>query len=131
MATWPDIDEAEAYIGEVKSDQLSILEDCLAAAIDYIDWRCAGNIELDEGTEAVEADPEADPPVEAVEAVAPAPIVRPTLREASLMLTSRLFRRRLSPEGVSDFGEFGAVRVSRVDPDIERLITPARSWGIA
>lgn len=109
MAAWPDIDDAEAYIGEVKADQLPVLTECLAAATYYIDWRCT--IEVDEDTEE--------------------PIVPDSVREATLMLTSRLFRRRLSPEGVSDFGEFGAVRVTRVDPDIERLITPARSWGFA
>lgn len=125
MAAWPDIDAAEAYVGEVKADQLPILTECLAAAVYYIDWRCDGRIEM---SDAIEADPDADPPIEAQE---PAPIVPDSVREATLMLTSRLFRRRLSPEGVSDFGEFGAVRVSRVDPDIERLITPARSWGIA
>ena len=47
------------------------------------------------------------------------------------MLASRLFRRRLSPEGVAGFGEFGAVRVIAQDPDIEALMTPNRSWGFA
>lgn len=117
MAGWPDINEAKAYVGEVNGAQVPVLEQCLAAAVEYIDWRCV--IEMTEG------DDEADPPV------LPEPIVPATVHEATLMLTSRLFRRRLSPEGVSDFGEFGAVRVSRVDPDIERMITPARSWGFA
>ena len=53
------------------------------------------------------------------------------LREAVLLQTARQFRRRLSPEGVAGFGDFGAVRISRVDPDIEAMITPNRSWGIA
>jgi hypothetical protein len=52
---------------------------------------------------------------------------------AVLMQTSRWFRRRLSPEGVAGFGEFGAVRISRLDPDIMDAITTsgARSWGFA
>jgi hypothetical protein len=41
------------------------------AAIHYPD---ADGDDVDEGTEAVEADPEADPPIEAVEAVDPTPL---------------------------------------------------------
>lgn len=110
MATWPDIGEARQYIGEVTDEQMPVLADRLAAAIDYIAWRCDGNIEEDE--DYVE-------------------IVPAHLRDATLLLTSRWFRRRLSPEGVAGFGEFGAVRVSRVDADVELLITPKRSWGFA
>lgn len=110
MATWPDIGETRQYIGEVTDEQMPVLEATLAAAVAYIGYRCDGNIEED------------DDYVEVVPA---------NLREATLMLTSRLFRRRLSPEGVAGFGDFGAVRVTGVDPDIERLITPQRSWGFA
>lgn len=111
MATWPDIDEVELYIGEINTDQLDILEDSLNAAIAYIGWRCDDQLEQD--TTYYDE------------------IVPDNLREATKMLASRLFRRRLSPEGVAGFGDFGAVRVTRVDPDIEALITPNRSWGIA
>lgn len=107
---WPDAAEAEAYIGEITVDQVPIMTDCLDAAISYLEWRTDGELELDEYDDV---------------------IIPATLREATLLLTSRLFRRRLSPEGVAGFGEFGAVRVGVVDPDIERLITPSRSWGIA
>lgn len=110
MATWPNITEVTDYIGEVNNDQLTVLNDCLDAAVAYIGWRCDENIDVDE--EYVD-------------------IVPPELFEATLMLTSRLFRRRLSPEGVAGFSDFGAVRVQRIDPDIERLITPSVSWGIA
>lgn len=110
MTTWPDIGETRQYIGEVTDDQMPILENCLAAAVAYIDFRCDGNIEEDDDY---------------------LDIVSANLREATLELTSRLFRRRLSPEGVAGFGEFGAVRVTGVDPDIERLIVPSVSWGIA
>jgi hypothetical protein len=111
MATWPDISELERYVGEVNVEQLDVLEDCLNAAIAYIGWRCDDQLESD----TVDYDE----------------IVPDNLREATKILTSRLFRRRLSPEGVAGFGDFGAVRVTRVDPDIEMLITPHQSWGIA
>lgn len=116
MATWPDIDEVEAYIGEVGTDQLDVLEDSLNAAIAYIGWRCNDELDLIQDTGSAYYYDE---------------IVPDNLREATKMLASRLFRRRLSPEGVAGFGDFGAVRVTRVDPDIEALITPNRSWGIA
>lgn len=111
---WPDATEAEAYIGEITADQVDIMEDCLAAAISYLEWRTDGALEVE--------DEDDDPLVY---------IVPDSLREAALLLTSRLFRRRLSPEGVAGFGDFGAVRVTTLDPDIEALVTPSRSWGIA
>lgn len=110
MATWPDIGAVRDYIGSVEDAQMPVLSDCLDAAIAYIGWRCDG--ELEEDADYLD-------------------IVPDNLAEACRMLTSRLFRRRLSPEGVASFGDFGAVRVTRVDPDIEMLITPNRSWGFA
>jgi hypothetical protein len=111
MATWPDIVEVRAYIGEVHDDQILVLENCLQAAVAYIGWRC--DDELEQDTTYYDE------------------IVPDNLREATKLLTSRLFRRRLSPEGVAGFGDFGAVRVTRLDSDIEAMITPNRSWGIA
>lgn len=113
MASWPDSVDALAYIGEVRTEDESIVEESLQAATSYIAWRCdLEPPDLDYTTDNGDT-------------------IRPELREATLMLTSRLFRRRLSPEGVAGFGEFGAVRVTSVDADIERLITPSRSWGFA
>jgi hypothetical protein len=111
MATWPDILETRDYVGEVGDDQIGVLEACLQAAIAQIGWRCEDQLEQD----TVDYDE----------------IVPANLRLATMMQTSRWFRRRLSPEGVAGFGDFGAVRVTRLDPDIEALITPNRSWGIA
>jgi hypothetical protein len=116
MATWPDILETRDYVGEVGDDQIGVLEACLQAAIAYIGWRCDDELDLIQDTGSVDYYEESVPA---------------NLHTATLMLTSRLFRRRLSPEGVAGFGDFGAVRVSRVDQDIEALITPNRSWGIA
>lgn len=106
MASWPDENDARDYIGEVRDEDIYILGDCLDAAIEYVEYRC--NL-----TETGDTD------------------IGTNVREAVLMMTSRLFRRRLSPEGVSAFGEFGAIRVTTVDADIERLLTQSRSWGFA
>jgi hypothetical protein len=111
MATWPTILEARDYIGEVNDDQIGVLEGTLNAVIAYIGWRCEDELEQD----TVDYDE----------------VVPANLREATLLQTARTFRRRLSPEGVAGFGDFGAVRVTRVDPDVEAMITPNRSWGIA
>jgi hypothetical protein len=114
--TWPDVDEAIAYIGEVNADQEDVLENTLNAVIAHIGWRCEDQLSLiqDTGSEYYYDE-----------------VVPDDLREAVLLQTARQFRRRLSPEGVAGFGDFGAVRVSRVDPDVEALITPYVSWGIA
>ena len=48
----------------------------------------------------------------------PAPVTMATLEQAS-----RLVKRRASPEGVAGMGDFGPVRVSAVDPDIEQNIS--------
>lgn len=118
MATWPDRTDAEAYIGAVNDTDLPVLDECLAAAVECLTYRCT-TLE----TETVGEDDEQTE----------VPVVPPTLYEACLLLTSRLFRRRLSPEGVAGFGDFGAVRVSYTDPDVERLIVGSgkRSWGVA
>lgn len=47
----------------------------------------------------------------------PTPIV-----QATVILASRIFKRNDSPLGVAGFGDIGAIRVGRFDPDIEALI---------
>lgn len=116
MATWPDIDEMETYIGELGTDQVDVLEASLNAAVAYIGYLCDGQLES-QTTQDTDGNYEE--------------IVPENIREATRILASRLFRRRLSPEGVAGFGDFGAVRVISRDPDIAALITPQRSWGIA
>lgn len=113
MATWPDIGEARQYIGEVTDDQMPVLDEVFEAALEAVQSK----IDL---TQIEEDDDYVD-------------IVPRTIRLAVLMQTSRWFRRRLSPEGVAGFGDFGAVRITRLDPDITAAITSSgiRSWGIA
>lgn len=41
---------------------------------------------------------------------------------AITMQCARLWRRRDTPEGVLAFGDLGAVRVSRLDPDVEEML---------
>lgn len=113
MATWPDIGEARQYVGEVTDEQMPVLQECFAAALGKVQYHVDDDL-IEEDAEYAE-------------------IVPQTIRLAVLMQASRWFRRRLSPEGVAGFGDFGAVRVSRLDPDILDAITSSgvRSWGFA
>jgi hypothetical protein len=52
------------------------------------------------------------------------PAVPDEIAQAAQMLAARLYRRKDSPQGVVGSAEWGAVRVSRVDPDVEALIGP-------
>jgi hypothetical protein len=46
------------------------------------------------------------------------------IHTAALIQAARIFKRRGSPEGVANFGDFGPVIVSRLDPDIEADLSP-------
>lgn len=48
------------------------------------------------------------------------------IKQATLMLAQRQFKRYDSPLGVTGFGELGVIRVSRIDPDVESLVAPFR-----
>lgn len=46
------------------------------------------------------------------------------IKQACIILAGRQFKRYDSPLGVAGFGDLGAMRVSRVDPDVATLIEP-------
>jgi hypothetical protein len=46
------------------------------------------------------------------------------ITQAATLLAARLYRRKDSPQGVLGNAEWGAIRVSRTDPDVEALISP-------
>lgn len=43
-------------------------------------------------------------------------------QEAIVLLASRLYKRRLSPEGVAGWSDLGVIRILVNDPDISRLL---------
>ena len=53
------------------------------------------------------------------------------IKQATVILASRIFRRNDSPLGVMGFGDMGVVRVSRIDPDIDSLISPYKKIRMA
>jgi hypothetical protein len=59
------------------------------------------------------------------------PSVPVEIEQATLILAARYYKRAQSPEGVAGFGDFGVVRVSRTDADVEALIGPYRihAWA--
>lgn len=46
------------------------------------------------------------------------------VRQASILLASRQYKRYDSPLGVTGFGDLGVIRVSNIDPDIAKLLEP-------
>ena len=59
------------------------------------------------------------------------PAVPDAVNQAAVIQAARLFKRKDSPEGVLGNSEWGAVRVSRVDPDVMALIGPFAIGGWA
>jgi hypothetical protein len=59
------------------------------------------------------------------------PNVPDEITQATQLLASRLYRRKDSPEGVLGNAEWGTMRVSRIDPDVEALIAPFVIHSIA
>lgn len=59
------------------------------------------------------------------------PAVPDEIKQATLLSASRLFKRKDSPEGMTGSAEWGAVRVSRTDPDVQALIEPYVLPGLA
>lgn len=59
------------------------------------------------------------------------PEVPDDIREAALILSHRLFKRKETATGVVGFDGLGAtVRLSRTDPDVAELLSPYRSYGM-
>jgi hypothetical protein len=61
------------------------------------------------------------------------PEVPAAIKQATRLQVARVMKRQESPLGVAGFGEFGVVRVSRLDPDIDAMLQPYKllSPGIA
>ena len=52
------------------------------------------------------------------------------IKQATTILAIRHFKRYDSPLGVAGFGDLGAMRVGRTDPDVEALIYPYRKVSV-
>ncbi len=52
------------------------------------------------------------------------------VEQATLILATRIFKRKNSPEGVLSFAESGIIRVSVTDRDVTQLISPYRKVSV-
>lgn len=59
------------------------------------------------------------------------PATPASVDKAALLLASRLYRRKDSPEGVIGSAEWGAIRVSNIDPDVRALLSSYMLPGFA
>jgi hypothetical protein len=53
------------------------------------------------------------------------------IKQAVLMLAQRQFKRYDSPLGVAGVGDLGVISVSRIDPDVQALVSPFRKVRFA
>lgn len=53
------------------------------------------------------------------------------IQQATVILAIRLFKRLDAPLGVAGFGDLGAIRVGRFDPDVEALVAAFRKVRMA
>jgi hypothetical protein len=59
------------------------------------------------------------------------PAVPDEITQATLIMATRLFRRKGSPEGVAGFNDLGVVRLSKIDPDVQALIQPFKRYAVS
>lgn len=52
--------------------------------------------------------------------------VDPDVIKAAQLLAARLYARKGSPQGLASYGDFGPAPVTRLDPDVERLLGVGR-----
>jgi hypothetical protein len=52
------------------------------------------------------------------------PAIPDVVYQATLIQAARLFHRKDSPEGVLGSAEWGPIRLSRIDPDVQALVRP-------
>jgi len=101
MAYYPKLQEVRSLLRlQPDATEDGIITTALAAAIDYANRRLAYKYPIppyDDGT------------------------LPDAAHEACLLHAARLYRRRDSIDGTISWGDLGAIRVGRIDPDIEQL----------
>lgn len=65
--------------------------------------------------------------IEGVYGFTPTPI---QITQATVIQASRIYKRLDSPLGVAGFGDMGAIRVGKVDPDVAQLIRPFKKYAV-
>lgn len=103
MAGWPTLTEVRAFLRLAPDPETdAVITSALAAAIDYGVGRYSRVWTADETNNLPDSG-----------------------HYAALLHASRLYRRRDSTDGTIAWSETGAMRVGRVDPDIDALYAQA------
>lgn len=58
------------------------------------------------------------------------PAIPVDVTQACLILASRFYKRKESPDGVSNWGDLGVIRIGRTDPDVMALLDPYRRTAV-
>jgi hypothetical protein len=66
--------------------------------------------------------------IQGVYGFTPVPI---QITQATIILASRYYKRLDSPLAVAGFGDMGAIRVGKVDPDVAQLVRPFKKFAAA
>jgi hypothetical protein len=53
------------------------------------------------------------------------------IKQATVILAARIYKRNDSPLGVTGFGDIGVIRVGKLDPDVEAMIAPYKKVRFA
>lgn len=93
MSVVADLDTLKGMLGVTTDRDDAVLGQSLEAATDFVGERCY-----------------------------PSHITKDTVQQATLMVAARLYKRRLSVEGVAGWNDLGVVRIISTDPDISRLL---------
>ena len=100
MAAWPTLPELRKLLRlQPDANEDAVIGTALAAAVDYGDRRLNHKY--------------LQPPV--------TDDLPDAAHEACLLHAARLYRRRDSLDGTVAWGDMGAIRVGRIDPDVEAL----------
>jgi len=105
VAAWPTLPEVRAFLRlQPDAAEDAIIEQCRLAAIDY-------------GISRFGTDPTTGNDVYPIDTTT----LPDTARQACQMHAARLYRRRDSIDGTIWGGDAGAIRVGRIDPDIDAM----------
>lgn len=58
------------------------------------------------------------------------PAIPADVTQACLILAARFYKRKDSPDGISNWGDIGVIRVTRADPDVTALLDPYRRSAV-
>jgi hypothetical protein len=128
MSSWPNLAEVRKMLRLAPDPtEDSVIQTALAAAVDFGMRRLSGPITWD-----VDADGNRTGTWTITYTYPPDTTTLPdAAHEASLIHAARLYRRRDSVDGTIAWGDLGAVRVGRVDPDVVSLYDSIGPWGFA